>query len=297
MALSGSPGVAAVYGGWGTVPSSPAAFVEGGLEELASGSASWALSAAAEGTEVLVLMLVGAPGGAINRVMINGGAGGPSPTPLVFNEAAGGSECVAWVFHLRVGDAYVAVQTTAGTTRALCWAVIDDTNLVPTDWELFVRTRTAGNTVRTSFWDALDTGVVLGAAVVVNGDATDMTEPYQWTFVDEVIGDALTVNFAYSDVWFDGTQPPDAWAGAIPADATGEAYWFGAYDIGLRLRDAGSWSNGGGLGVVTAGPSEPTARQFPPDPTIPNLPPEPSGIVLPTPPWIPPDGGGPFRPS
>lgn len=292
--LRANPGVVSVHGGWATLPNSPAAVEDGDVVAMTTGAATWSLLEPAEGTEVLVLMLVGVSGGTFSSVSINSDA---TRNALSFTDSVGGSECVALVYHLQEGDEFVAVRSQATSTRVLCWAVIDDSNLIPTDWELFSRTRTTGNTCRTGFWTASDTGIILGAAVVVDSASLDIGEPYDWTFIGETAAFGLSVNFAYGEVLAAGTTPPDAFTGTIPTGTSGEVYWFGVYDIGLRLRDAGSWSNGGGLLQQTPGPSEPPARRFPPPRALPNLPPEPTDIVVPNPPWIPPEGGGPYRPS
>lgn len=293
LLLTVEPGVVAVNGGWATLPNSPAAVEDGDVLTASTSPLTFTLIEAAEGTEVLVMMLVGAPGGSIGGVSINSDA---SRRPLEFTAAVGGSACVAQVYHLQQGDLHVTVPVVSpSSSRFLCWAVIDDTNLIPTDWELFSRSRTEGNTCRTGFWTALDTGLIVGAATIVGGSSVGIFEPYDWTFIGDAVSAGASINFAYGDVLVAGTNPPHAFTGTIPANQTGEVYWFGTYNIGLRLRDAGSWSNSGGIAQFVPGPNEPPARQFPPPRPLPNLPPEPTPITVPTPPWIPTDG--PYRRS
>jgi hypothetical protein len=245
----------------------------------------------ANGDEVLVLMLAGQTDG-FRSVLFDGVA----RDALEFHDTAGASECYANVYSLRAGDEAVAVESVLpASNEVLCWAMIDGTNLVPTDWDLFSHSVASTNAPTTGAWTALDTGIILGVGLIIAASVS-IGAPTGWTSIGNAATAALSYRFADGTIAAPGAQSASNFTGAAPSPRNAQVYWFGAYDIGRRIRDGGSWWSSGGLAQTAPGPTEPSARQFPPEPAIPNLPPPPYPIVLPLPPWVPPAGGGPYRP-
>lgn len=271
----------------------PAAVVDYVTEVASTLAVAFTFLTPATEDQILCLLIAGDTTVAFGTVIIQGD---PNRPYLEATATAGDTNGVLRVYQLADGDETIqAPPAVASADTVVAFAVVEGTPFIPTDWDLDVNNAAAASTPRTAAWTALDVGIIIGLAII-DGAAVTIVEPYPWTFMDDSSAAAMSYNFSYGTIAAAGAQPAEIFTGTIPGGLTGQVYWFGVYDLGLRIRDAGAWVNGAaGVFQSSSGTPEPPRRSQPDPEPLPLLPPAPDPIVVPTPPWIP--GSGPYRPT